>query len=170
MLKNSWTHAVSVAINISTKLCFVSVNGPRETYFVDGPRNICQTEGCSGPETPFSHFISVFADGWTNWHEHAEWSNGCFRRIVIMKANNNRIVEWQYTSSVVFTCVSVWTSDRAWKTLVHWEEQKLFSLEYQYILIYVLWHWCWTGEIMACVLVVPSFALDQLDGSSFVNK
>jgi hypothetical protein len=29
------TLAVSVAINISQKLCFVSVNGPRETYFVD---------------------------------------------------------------------------------------------------------------------------------------
>jgi hypothetical protein len=38
MLKNSWTLAVSVAINISMKLCFVSVNGPRETYFVDEPR------------------------------------------------------------------------------------------------------------------------------------
>jgi hypothetical protein len=40
MLKNSWTLAVSVAINISMKLCFVSVNGPRETYFVDEPRNL----------------------------------------------------------------------------------------------------------------------------------
>jgi hypothetical protein len=30
MLKNSLTLAVSVAINISMKLCFVSVNGPRE--------------------------------------------------------------------------------------------------------------------------------------------
>jgi hypothetical protein len=29
---------VSVAISISMKLCFVSVNGPRETYFVDDPR------------------------------------------------------------------------------------------------------------------------------------
>jgi ABC-type uncharacterized transport system fused permease/ATPase subunit len=38
MLKNSWTLAVSVAINISIKLCFVSVNGSRETYFVDEPR------------------------------------------------------------------------------------------------------------------------------------
>jgi hypothetical protein len=37
MLKNSSTLAVSVAINISMKLCFVSVNGPRETYFVDEP-------------------------------------------------------------------------------------------------------------------------------------
>jgi hypothetical protein len=40
MLKNSWTLAVSIAINISMKLCFVSVNGPRETYFVD---KICST-------------------------------------------------------------------------------------------------------------------------------
>jgi hypothetical protein len=39
MLKNSWTLAVSVAINISMKLCFVSVNGPRETYFKDEPRS-----------------------------------------------------------------------------------------------------------------------------------
>ena len=34
MLKNSSTHAVSVPINISTKLGFTCVNGPRETYFV----------------------------------------------------------------------------------------------------------------------------------------
>jgi hypothetical protein len=38
MLENSRTLAVSVAINISMKLCFVSVNDPRETYFVDEPR------------------------------------------------------------------------------------------------------------------------------------
>jgi predicted TIM-barrel enzyme len=38
MLKNSSTLAVSVAINISMKLCFVSVNGPRETYLLDEPR------------------------------------------------------------------------------------------------------------------------------------
>jgi hypothetical protein len=38
MLKNSRTLAVSVAINISMKLCFISVNGPRESYFVDDPR------------------------------------------------------------------------------------------------------------------------------------
>jgi hypothetical protein len=36
--KKSWTLAVSVAINISLQLCFVSVHGPRETYFVDEPR------------------------------------------------------------------------------------------------------------------------------------
>ena len=34
-LKNSSTLAVSVPINLSIKLSFVSVNGPRETYFVD---------------------------------------------------------------------------------------------------------------------------------------
>jgi hypothetical protein len=38
MLKKSWTLAVSVATNISMLLCFVSVHGPRETYFVDEPR------------------------------------------------------------------------------------------------------------------------------------
>jgi hypothetical protein len=38
MLKNSSTLAVSVAINISMKLCFVSVNGPREFYLLDEPR------------------------------------------------------------------------------------------------------------------------------------
>jgi hypothetical protein len=38
MLKNSWTLAVSVATNISMKLCFVSVNGPREPYLLDEPR------------------------------------------------------------------------------------------------------------------------------------
>jgi hypothetical protein len=38
MLKNSGTLAVSVAINISMKLCFVSVNGPRELYLLDEPR------------------------------------------------------------------------------------------------------------------------------------
>ena len=38
MLKNILTLAVSVPINLSIKLGFVSVNGPRETYFVDAPR------------------------------------------------------------------------------------------------------------------------------------
>jgi hypothetical protein len=38
MLKKSRTLAISVAINISMQLCFVSVHGPRETYFVDEPR------------------------------------------------------------------------------------------------------------------------------------
>jgi hypothetical protein len=38
-LKKSWTLAVSVAINISMQLCFVSVHGLRETYFVDEPRS-----------------------------------------------------------------------------------------------------------------------------------
>jgi hypothetical protein len=40
MLKKSWTLAVSVAINISMQLCFVSVHGPREPYFVDEPRSL----------------------------------------------------------------------------------------------------------------------------------
>ena len=34
MLKNSPTLAVSVTINMSIKLSFVSVNGPRKTYFI----------------------------------------------------------------------------------------------------------------------------------------
>ena len=38
MFKNSSTLAVSVPINLSIKLGFVSVNGYRETYFVDGLR------------------------------------------------------------------------------------------------------------------------------------
>ena len=40
MLKNSSTLAVSVTINLSIKLSFVSVNNLRETYFVDELR-IC---------------------------------------------------------------------------------------------------------------------------------
>ena len=39
-LKNSPTLAVSVPINISIKLGFVSVNGHRETYFVEAARRI----------------------------------------------------------------------------------------------------------------------------------
>ena len=35
MLKNNSTLAVYVPINLSIKFGFVSVNGPRETYFVD---------------------------------------------------------------------------------------------------------------------------------------
>ena len=35
MLKNITTLEVSVPINLSIKLGFVSVNGPRETYFVE---------------------------------------------------------------------------------------------------------------------------------------
>ena len=38
MLKNSLSLTVSVAINISIKLDFASVNRPRETYFVDALR------------------------------------------------------------------------------------------------------------------------------------
>ena len=34
ILKNSSTLAVSVPISLSIKLGFLSVNGPRETYFV----------------------------------------------------------------------------------------------------------------------------------------
>jgi hypothetical protein len=52
MLKNSWTLAVSVAINISMKLCFVSVNGPRETYFVDEPHTFKL-----GSSESFSHIL-----------------------------------------------------------------------------------------------------------------
>ena len=37
-LKNSLTLAVSVPINLFIKFDFVSVNGPRETYFVDALR------------------------------------------------------------------------------------------------------------------------------------
>ena len=40
MLKNSSTVTVSVPINISIKLDSVSVNGPKETYFVE-PLRIC---------------------------------------------------------------------------------------------------------------------------------
>ena len=41
MLKNSSTLIVdlSVPINLSIKLDFVCVNGPRETYFVDALRS-----------------------------------------------------------------------------------------------------------------------------------
>ena len=38
MLKNRSTLAISVPMYISNKFGFVSVNGPRETYFVDAPR------------------------------------------------------------------------------------------------------------------------------------
>ena len=34
MLKNSSTLAVSVPVNLSIKLSFISVNGPGKTYFV----------------------------------------------------------------------------------------------------------------------------------------
>ena len=39
MLKNSSTLAVSAPIEVSIKLDFVSVNGSKETYFVDALRN-----------------------------------------------------------------------------------------------------------------------------------
>ena len=38
MLKNNSTLAVSVPINLSIKLGFVSINSPREIYFVDALR------------------------------------------------------------------------------------------------------------------------------------
>ena len=41
VLRNSSTLAVSASINVSIKLCFVSVNGPRETYFVGALRRFC---------------------------------------------------------------------------------------------------------------------------------
>ena len=40
-LKNSLTLAVYVPINLFIKFDFVSVNGPRETYFVDALRRFC---------------------------------------------------------------------------------------------------------------------------------
>ena len=45
MLKNIPTLAVSVPINISIKLGFVSVNGSRETYFMDALR-FCNLQDC----------------------------------------------------------------------------------------------------------------------------
>ena len=38
MLKNGSTISVSVSVNLSIKLGFISVNGPRGTYFVDALR------------------------------------------------------------------------------------------------------------------------------------
>ena len=35
VLKNSSTLSVSVPINLSIKMSFLSINGPRENYFVD---------------------------------------------------------------------------------------------------------------------------------------
>ena len=47
MLKNSSTLAVSVPINVSIKLGFVSVNDLRETYFVDSLENeLCYDYNC----------------------------------------------------------------------------------------------------------------------------
>ena len=40
-LINSLTLAVSVPINLFIKFGFVSINGPRETYFVDALRRFC---------------------------------------------------------------------------------------------------------------------------------
>ena len=44
ILKNSSTLAVSVPINVSIKLDFDSVNGPRETYFVDALCTVYHSE------------------------------------------------------------------------------------------------------------------------------
>ena len=41
MLQNSLTLAVSLPVNLSIKLGFVSVNGTRETYFVDALSSYC---------------------------------------------------------------------------------------------------------------------------------
>ena len=38
MLENNSTLAVSLPINLSIKFGFVSINGPRESYFVDASR------------------------------------------------------------------------------------------------------------------------------------
>ena len=48
MLKNSSTLAVSVPINLSIKFGFVSVNCPRETYFVDALRIVSNYRGMVG--------------------------------------------------------------------------------------------------------------------------
>ena len=61
MLKNSSTLAVSVPINLSIKLGFVSVNGPREDYFVDALRTpvVRQTK-------LFLLTVNEAKDGWKN--------------------------------------------------------------------------------------------------------
>ena len=41
MLKNSSTLAVSVPINLFNEFGFVSVNGPRENYFLDALCRFC---------------------------------------------------------------------------------------------------------------------------------
>ena len=50
MSKNSSTLAVSVPINLLIKLGFVSVNGPRETYFVDALRRFCSDSDLFKPD------------------------------------------------------------------------------------------------------------------------
>ena len=44
MLKNSSTLAVCVPINLSIKLGFVSINGPRKPDLVDAPRITCRCD------------------------------------------------------------------------------------------------------------------------------
>ena len=46
MLKNSSTLAVSVPVNRSIKLCFVSINDRRKSYFVDALRFMCRPILC----------------------------------------------------------------------------------------------------------------------------
>ena len=53
VLKNSSTLAVSVPINFSIELRFVSVNGTRETYFVDAPRRLM------GYGTPYQANVKI---------------------------------------------------------------------------------------------------------------
>ena len=50
MLKNSSTLAVPVPINLSIKFGFISVNGPRETYFVDPLRRFCSDSDLFKPD------------------------------------------------------------------------------------------------------------------------
>ena len=50
MLKNNSTLAVSVPINIYIKFGFVSVNEPRETYFVDALRRFCSDSDLFKPD------------------------------------------------------------------------------------------------------------------------
>ena len=54
MLKNSSILAVSVIIKLSTKLGFVSVNGLRETYFVDV---LCNMLHCTGHK--YLHHVRI---------------------------------------------------------------------------------------------------------------
>ena len=54
MLKYSSTLALSVTTNLSIKLELVSINGPRETYFVDAPRLFLILKGYGKP-----HFANI---------------------------------------------------------------------------------------------------------------
>ena len=50
MLKNSLTLAVPVSINLFITFGFVSVNGSRETYFVDALRRFCSDSDLFKPD------------------------------------------------------------------------------------------------------------------------